>query len=94
MLKSAEEALANAQASSKKAEEEEPTPEVEEARESSTVEGKQYSSLVDMMTEWKKSVEGQWSPVREEWVDERECLAKARDESRASSVKSTMDLKG
>ena len=81
MLQSAEEALANAQASPKKVEEVELTPEVEEARESKAVlEGKHYSSLVDMMAEWKKSVEGQWSSVREEWVDERERLAKARDE--------------
>ena len=81
MLKSAEEALANAQSSPKKVDEVEPTPEVDEARESTAVlEGKQYSSLVDMMAEWKKNVEGQWSSVREEWVDERERLAKARDE--------------
>ena len=80
MLQSAEEALANAQASPKKVEVES-TSEVEEARQSTAVlEGKHYSSLVEMMAEWKKSVEGQWSSVREEWVDERERLAKAREE--------------
>jgi hypothetical protein len=80
MLKSAEQALATAQASPKKVEEIELMPEVEEAEGMTALEGKQYSSLVDMMAEWKKSVEGQWSSVREEWVDERERLAKARDE--------------
>lgn len=80
MLKAAEDALAT-RASPKKVEEEEPSPEVEEEKESpSLLEGKQYSSLVDMMAEWKKSVEGQWSSVREEWSDERERLAKAREE--------------
>lgn len=81
MLKSAEAALATVHASSKSSEAVEPVAEVEEAGESEAVlEGKQYPSLVDMMAEWKKSVEGQWSTVREEWVDERERLAKARDE--------------
>jgi hypothetical protein len=36
--------------------------------------------LTDMLSEWKKSVEGQWADVREEWGTERERLRKAHDE--------------
>ncbi|KAF9524321.1 hypothetical protein CPB83DRAFT_861384 [Crepidotus variabilis] len=44
------------------------------------IEEKQYTSLVSMMSEWKKSVEGKWSSVHEEWSQERERLAKARED--------------
>jgi predicted nucleic acid-binding Zn-ribbon protein len=37
-------------------------------------------SLTQMLNEWKKSVEGQWSTVKEEWTQERERLSKAREE--------------
>ena len=33
-----------------------------------------------MLTEWKKSVEGQWSSICAEWAAERERLASAREE--------------
>lgn len=93
-LKSAEEALATTQASQKKVEEE-PLTGAEKAEESIAVDGMKYSSLVDMMAEWKKNVEGQWSSVREEWVDERERLAKAREEfegklERVTSLQTTL----
>jgi hypothetical protein len=42
-------------------------------------EGKHFNSLVEMMAEWKKSVEGQWSSVREGWTQEHQRLAQARD---------------
>ncbi|KAF5349358.1 hypothetical protein D9758_011785 [Tetrapyrgos nigripes] len=37
-------------------------------------------SLTSMVMEWKKSVEGQWSNVQEEWNQERERLNRAREE--------------
>ncbi|KAJ4471977.1 hypothetical protein J3R30DRAFT_3522382 [Lentinula aciculospora] len=37
-------------------------------------------SLTSMVLEWKKSVEGQWSNVQEEWNQERERLSRAREE--------------
>lgn len=37
-------------------------------------------SLTSMVMEWKKSVEGQWSNVQEEWNQERERLSRAREE--------------
>ncbi|KAF9240397.1 hypothetical protein BU15DRAFT_73990 [Melanogaster broomeanus] len=37
-------------------------------------------SLTAMLNEWKKSVEGQWSAVQDEWSQERERLSKAREE--------------
>ncbi|KAJ3808060.1 hypothetical protein F5876DRAFT_90246 [Lentinula aff. lateritia] len=37
-------------------------------------------SLINMVVEWKKSVEGQWSNVQEEWNQERERLNRAREE--------------
>jgi hypothetical protein len=39
-----------------------------------------HESLTEMLAEWKKSVEGQWSSVQEEWKEERERLSKAREE--------------
>ena len=75
MLKTTEEALVKVQATKKEVE-----PTVGSKEKVDNLEGKQYNSLVEMMAEWKKSVEGQWSSVREEWTQERERLAKARDE--------------
>ncbi|KAJ7594070.1 hypothetical protein C8J56DRAFT_427278 [Mycena floridula] len=40
----------------------------------------QVESLTFMMSEWKKSVEGQWSNVQEEWTQERARLSRAREE--------------
>jgi hypothetical protein len=37
-------------------------------------------SLTQILSDWKKSVEGQWSSVREEWASEHERLAFAREE--------------
>jgi hypothetical protein len=37
-------------------------------------------TLTQMLGEWKKSVEGQWSHVQEEWKEERERLKRAREE--------------
>ncbi|KAL4073464.1 hypothetical protein J3A83DRAFT_4228791 [Scleroderma citrinum] len=52
-------------------------------------------SLTTMLNEWKKSVEGQWSAVQEEWSQERERLNKAREEweTRAKSLESSLDAK-
>jgi hypothetical protein len=45
-------------------------------------------SITDMINEWKKSVEGKWSSVQEEWNTERDRLKRARDEweARAKNV--------
>ncbi|EIW77464.1 hypothetical protein CONPUDRAFT_139331 [Coniophora puteana RWD-64-598 SS2] len=51
-----------------------PPPEPEPKEES------ERESLTALISEWKKTVEGQWSTVREEWTAERDRLAKARDE--------------
>jgi hypothetical protein len=40
----------------------------------------QSESLTQVLADWKKSVEGRWSPLREEWTSERERLASAREE--------------
>jgi len=37
-------------------------------------------SLTEMLSGWKKSVEGQWGTMQEEWKEERERLSRARDE--------------
>ena len=37
-------------------------------------------TLTQMLAEWKKSVEGQWGHVQEEWKEERERLRKARED--------------
>ncbi|KAF7965749.1 hypothetical protein HWV62_42008 [Athelia sp. TMB] len=49
-------------------------------------------SLTQMLAEWKKTIEGQWSSVREEWATERERLASAREEweSKVKSVESNL----
>ncbi|KAF8881790.1 hypothetical protein BD779DRAFT_1473265 [Infundibulicybe gibba] len=52
-----------------------PPPPVEEKKPSEDRE-----SLTQIIAEWKKSVEGQWSNVQEEWNQERERLSKAREE--------------
>jgi hypothetical protein len=36
-------------------------------------------SLTAILNEWKKSVESQWSVVREAWSQERERLSRARE---------------
>jgi hypothetical protein len=38
------------------------------------------ASLITLVNEWKKGVEGQWGGVQKEWAQERERLARARDE--------------
>lgn len=50
-------------------------------------------SITSFMSEWKKSVEGQWSSVQEEWSEERERLARAREEweARARAVDSGLE---
>jgi hypothetical protein len=37
-------------------------------------------SLTQMLTNWEKTVQGQWSSVRKEWASECEQLASARKE--------------
>ncbi|KIP09780.1 hypothetical protein PHLGIDRAFT_126079 [Phlebiopsis gigantea 11061_1 CR5-6] len=37
-------------------------------------------SLTEMLSQWKKNVEGRWSTVQEEWNEERDRLRRARDE--------------
>ena len=37
-------------------------------------------SLTEILSEWKKSVQGQWSSVQEEWSQERERLSRVREE--------------
>ncbi|KAF8629365.1 hypothetical protein AX17_005661 [Amanita inopinata Kibby_2008] len=37
-------------------------------------------TLTEILSEWKKSVQGQWSSVQEEWSQERERLSRAREE--------------
>ncbi|THG94751.1 hypothetical protein EW026_g6778 [Hermanssonia centrifuga] len=41
---------------------------------------RERESLTDMLNEWKKSVEGRWSGVQEEWSEERERLRRAKEE--------------
>ncbi|EPQ50380.1 hypothetical protein GLOTRDRAFT_118337 [Gloeophyllum trabeum ATCC 11539] len=41
---------------------------------------RERESLTALLNEWKKSVEGQWTGVQEEWHQERERLRKAREE--------------
>jgi hypothetical protein len=42
-------------------------------------------SLTEILSEWKKSVQGQWSSVQEEWSQERERLNRAREEFEAEA---------
>ena len=71
MLKIAEEAL-----KAKTLQEEEANQEVQAKEE----EKHEKESLMEMLAEWKESVEGQWGHVQEEWKEERERLNKAREE--------------
>lgn len=54
---------------------------------------RERDSLVQILNEWKSSVEGQWSSVREEWSDERERLKRAKEEfeSKIKSVEDNMN---
>ncbi|KZT63097.1 hypothetical protein DAEQUDRAFT_760644 [Daedalea quercina L-15889] len=49
-----------------------PTPDDDRTRE--------RESLTEIVNEWKKSVEGRWTGVQEEWTEERERLRRAREE--------------
>lgn len=44
------------------------------------VEEEPRESITEMLTQWKKSVEGRWSSVQEEWNDERDRLRRAKEE--------------
>jgi hypothetical protein len=61
-----------------------PPPEPEPAPPSS-------KSLTQILSDWKKSVEGQWPSVGEEWASERERLAFTREEweSKVKTVRRT-----
>ncbi|KAF8956899.1 hypothetical protein BDZ97DRAFT_1925063 [Flammula alnicola] len=92
MLKAAEEALAQTQAQAQAqrpprqpsaSTSTEPEQVAVDAAASAVKQEKE--SLVEMMAEWKKSVEGQWGTVQEEWTQERERLGKAREEWEAKS---------
>jgi len=50
--------------------------------------------LTQMLNDWKQFVEGQWSPVPEEWASEREHLAAASDEweSKVKSVETNLGM--
>ena len=76
MLKIAEEAL------KAKTVQEEEAKEIaqEEVQVKEEEEKNEKESLTQMLAEWKKSVEGQWGHVQEEWKEERERLKKAREE--------------
>ena len=51
------------------------------------------ASLITLVNEWKRGVEGQWGGVQEEWVQERARLARARDEweSRVNAVEKGLE---
>ncbi|KAF5349200.1 hypothetical protein D9756_009527 [Leucocoprinus leucothites] len=51
------------------------------------------TSLTSFFTEWKKTVDGQWSDVREEWREERERLRRAREEweTRVTHLDTSLD---
>ena len=73
MLKIAEEAL-----KAKSVQEEEVKEMANQMKEEE--EKNEKESLTEILAEWKKSVEGQWGHVQEEWMEERERLNKAREE--------------
>ena len=52
-------------------------------------------SLTEMLNEWKRNVESQWSAVQEEWSQERERLSKVKEEweSRARMLELSLDAK-
>jgi hypothetical protein len=54
-----------------------PPPPIEEAE---STEPPQSVSLTQVLADWKQSVEGGWSSMREEWPSERKRLASAREE--------------
>jgi hypothetical protein len=54
-----------------------PPPAIEEPE---SAEPHPSESLIQVLADWKKSVEGQWFSVREEWGSESERLASAREE--------------
>ncbi|RDB28011.1 hypothetical protein Hypma_002244 [Hypsizygus marmoreus] len=55
-------------------------PPVAEKEEEEKEKEKEKESLTAMVLEWKKSMEGQWSSVREDWDKERERLNAAREQ--------------
>ena len=57
-----------------------PTGPVEPTATSLSKPPQQLDSLIHMLSDWKKSVEGWSTCVREEWAAEREHLASAREE--------------
>lgn len=63
-----------------------PAAAVEEARK------QERESLTAMFSEWKKSVEGKWSSVHEDWSDERDRLRRAKEEweSRMQATENTV----
>ena len=58
-----------------------------------TDDAQERESLTTMVMEWKKSIEGQWSNVREDWDKERERLSRAREqwESQSKSMDSGLE---
>lgn len=76
-----------------------PSPSVEEqlqpehAIESKRKDEEEKKSLTEFFAEWKKTVEGQWSDVKEEWREERERLKRAREEweAKMKSMDSGLD---
>jgi hypothetical protein len=73
MLKIAEEAL-----KAKSVQEEEAKEMANQMKEEEDKNEKESST--EILVEWKKSVEGQWGHVQEEWKEERERMNKAREE--------------
>lgn len=49
-------------------------------------------TIADMLADWKKGVEGQWTDVKEEWTHERARLNKAREdwESKTKVIESNL----
>jgi len=47
---------------------------------SGNTEREDKESLTQILNDWKKGMEGQWSNIQEEWNQERERLSKAREE--------------
>jgi len=49
---------------------------------------------MEVVSQWKKTVEGQWSSVQEEWVSERERLRKATEEweRRQREIETTVEV--
>jgi len=51
-------------------------------------------SLTQIWSDWKKSVEGQWSSVQEEWASEREQLVSAWEEWENTRCKVRVGISG